>query len=1397
MAVIKLDGTAIASSQWNDFGTIAAINDGNNATGWSGGGVGSTADWAAIQLLGAAKAVQVDAYFYSWGNTIVIGYSNTAPTSKASFTVVRTVDVRTQPNDDLGVPWARLTKNTLILPGDVAGLYWGIYTNDVGPGILGFNGGGLDRARIMELNFYKDDTIIPAVPSGPNPKPPSGSPAMPFATTPGGWTRTEIAVNGSGTFTPGVDTTLIAVGLQGAGAGGRVNVSTTGLTTPNDSTLNGGDTFISNASGQIAVAPGGIGNATPFLPKFPGSLGTLCDWIRATDGSGRAGGTTAIGSNTSVAGGASFMGGTAGTVITGGLATQDTNGPVTATTTFTGVAALPFTPTYVNANRNSSLGLVTTSGLAPSAGNPTTGSVEYSFKAYAGQTFTVNAVAIAPAGTCTLTYYLNGVAKGTLVAANGTAFPVNFTAEVDGTQTIKFELITTATTGSPPLFRLTNMTVAGVGQAGAQSGASGRAAAFFFLPDGPFDYTVGKGGIGQPGGQAITASHHGTRGSGGGGGGGNGGDGVIVIYEYKNPLPLEKAPTPLFPTYNQSLTNEVLAAYRTNYTGTASVTAGLGWGSQTAFTHKLRPRTKFVLAVMTGPGGQWRGTNVALEPDQSLPTVLTSGSIVNTAESGWTGKTYGGSTGNGGIGGNMLPADNVLFGAKGTTGQGSGASDTNQSVIAGSFGSGGQSSYLNIAGGGCGGYGLVAISSAQFNESRTLDLLIGNTGTSAGAGAIFIYESETDYGPFITQLAEEILFQSGIAATVTTQTAEQVLIKQTDAGSNISQTSENILYKESDSANNLQVSHAHIAFVVDADDPSTTVSQNSENILYRQGPASTFVSSSVENVFMRTGTLPFRISSTVELVFAAELPSVFWLNFGTIQYPMIRQSYDSQIGRATSVQPGAYIQLESPHMDGTTLVVNGVEVGLSSPVSNNDQIFIRGGITNFFQTEMNVYTYYTKNGQIARELVGQWKFTREPLTPTHSRKYSAQYTNTSWIKTHNYFSLANIVSIWTQARTMLGATLDSLYVSGRSALADVTSMFTKALATVFRGPDAIADQKNHSTFEGPDADFTQALTTEFRGPDAIITKAQETNTASNNAANDNPPNVHLEPVFGFEQSYLGLDPEDLFDFEQYQQHIDQYENTNFEGNTAKGFGLTLAVEYKMIGPTGSALVHKDYEYNAVGKSYSSEQIFTAIPNSGVGIPFFMGFIGTIAYSVLVATDYTKSAPAGTGTWLLPTGDAYVGRNGFGMFAFTGTEKANAHPELADREVYVHHAHEQGYFTTSPIMHKVGFGTFEKFGIITKVYSSVFGLGSVHVKQNSAMAPLSAYRPAEAVSGRSNQASLYMGFDSLQDVQDYTEQYSGVTTLQMYNGYVYNLEVDKSFVCEIYFNGPISGLIQGG
>lgn len=1384
----KLPATGIASSQYNDFGTALSITDGNVSTGWSSAGVGAGAivDWIALQLDTPATVKKIELYIHAWGKTIVIGYANAAPANKAGFTVVRTIDVTVTPNDDLGVPWGRLKYNTILMPSNsVAALVWGAYTNNSEANILGISGGAVDRIRMMEFNAYSDGALIPAGPPGTNPKPPASVPVVPYnAATPASWVKTEFATSGNFTFTPSVDTSVVLVVAQGAGCAGRANVTVAGDATPNDSTLLGGDSFVSNGAGLILSAPGGKGPLIADPAAFAGTIGTPCDWLRIADQNARAGATMLPGNGAGQPGGLAFIGGAvAGTAL--GMTTQATNAPVTtATTTFTGTAALPFTVTYVNGVRISGNGLT-----IPNASDPLNSSFEFSFKGYAGQRITFAGIDYVPVGRGTARYYLNGVQKGQLTHTSATAFSVTVDVEVTGLQTIKFEVIATDATGLFPYVRLQSMTLANVGQAGATAGASGRLAQMFMLPE-PLTFTVGKGGVGQPGGQPVTSAHNGVRG-GGGGVGGNGGDGVVIIYEYKGVVVNDKPPQPLFNTYNQTVTLEVLAGYRTNYVGIINA-----WKSQTAYTHKLRPRTKFVIALMTGPGGQWRSTNPALEPDQSLPTVLTSGAISNVAESGWTGKTYGGSTGNGGDGGLMQAADNVLFGAKGSTGYGSGQTDPNPSVIANGYGSGGQSSYLSIAGGGCGGYGLVIISAAQFAADRTLQLLVGNTGAAASPGAIFLYETESDYGPFISQLVETVLRREDIAATTVSQTAEQFLLKNTNAATATSQSAEQIFYAEGENTNNLQVSTAHVAFIVDADDPATAISQATEQVLVRSGPAQTLVTQSSEQIFMRVGILPFRISQTVELVFAAELPSVFWLNFGTLQYPLVRRSYDSSVGRATSVQPGAYIQLESPHMDGTTLVVNGVEKGLSSPVANNDQVFIRGGITNFYQKEMNVYTYYTKNGVIARELVGQWKFVRETLVPTISRKYSVPYTNKTWIKTSATFGIGNLIPLWTRAISATGATLSALYVNGKSALAGLTSMFTKALTSMFSSNGAVVSQNNHELFVGPEADFMQAKPVYTKGPESIITKAQEVLGEQVGGAGAASPHVSFGVLNGYEQMIPGAEPVTMLEFERVQQHIDHYENTDFIGDMHAGFGVWTAIDYLSGNPVGFGKVNKEYEYNAVGKSYSSEQEYTAIYNSGTGKPFTMGFMGTIAYSVLAGVSYTKNSGIGTGNWLMPEGQADITRAGFGFVQMNGAERAIAHPHLADRSVERDGGKNLGYFGASPIMHKVGFGSFEQTVVKTSVNSGTVERIVIHTQHYLALVNLTAYRPAEAISGR-GAASLYMGFDTLQDVQDYTEQYAGVTTLAAYNGYVYNLEVDKSFVCEIYFNGPVSGLIQGG
>ncbi len=1391
---IKLSATGIASSQYNDFGTALSITDGNVATGWSGANVGAAAvnDWIALQLDAPAVVKKIELYIHAWGKTIVIGYANAAPGSKAGFTVVRTIDVTVTPNDDLGIPWGRLKYNTILMPSNsTAALVWGAYTNDSGANILGISGGAVDRIRMMEFNAYSNGDLIPAPPADPHPKPPASVPSLPYiVAAPASWIKTEFATPGDFTFTPSVDTSVMLIVAQGAGCAGRVNVSIAGDPTPNDATLLGGDSFASNSAGRIILAPGGKGPLIADPALFAGNLGTPCNWLRITDQNARAGGSTAIGASNGIGGGQSYLQGTPGATFT--LAAQNTNGGVTATTTFTGTAALPFTPTFVNASRLSTTGLTTSMSLPPNGSQSVTASIEFSFKAYAGQVIQLTISHLLPSGQSSGSYSLNGGTPVQMNVSTGSTITPSFTVAENGTQTLRFTCFTNATTGTIPYVRVLNMTLTGVGYGGAASGASGRAAAIYLLPE-AISFTVGKGGIGQAGGQAITSAQNGTRGS-GAGVGGNGGDGVVTIYEWKGAPIYDVPPKPILATYNLTVTLEALAAYRTNYLGVASAT---GLGTQTAFTHKLRPRTKYVIALMTGAGG--RSKNGAVSPSEpTVPTTLSIGAINNVAESGWSGSWIGNSTGSGGVGGDMQDAPNVLLAVKGSSGysSGFGGNTPNPSDIAGGYGTGAAANYLSNSGGGCGGYGLVAIPASQFGTDRTISMLVANCNQTAGAGAIFLYETENDYGPFITQLVESIFRKETNAATAITQTAEQVLRKETNATTAITQTPEQILYKESESTNNLQVSHANIAFIVDAEDPSTAVTQTTEMALLREKQAPTAVTQNVEQVFMRVGILPFRITQTAEMVFAAELPSVFWLNFGTLQYPLVKRSYDSSVGRATSVQPGAYIQLESPHMDGTTLVVNGVEKGLSSPVANNDQVFIRGGITNFYQKEMNVYTYYTKNGVIARELVGQWKFVREDLVPTISRKYSVPYTNKTWIQTRAYGGLANIIPLWTRALSATGATLSALYANGRSALAGLTSMFTKALTTVFSGNGAVVSQNNHDLFVGPEADFMQAKPVYAEGAKSIITIAQEVLGEQVGGAGAASPHVSLGVLEGYDQMIPGAEPVTMLEFERVQQHIDHYENTDFIGDMHAGFGVWTAIDYLTGNPVGFGKVAKEYEYNAVGKSYSSEQEYTAIYNSGTGKPFSMGFMGTIAYSVLAGVSYTKNSGIGTGNWLMPEGQADITRAGFGFVQMNQAERAIAHPHLVDRSVERDGGKNLGYFDSSPIMHKVGFGNFEQSVVKSSVNSGTVERIVIHTQHYLALVNLTAYRPAEAISGR-GKASLYMGFDTLQDVQDYTEQFAGVTTLAAYNGFVYNLAVDKSFVCEIYFNGPVSGLIQGG
>lgn len=152
----KLIGAPGASSLYNDFGTTESIADGNPATGWSGGQPYSTLDFVGYTYTAAQKVRKIEMYVHTFGKTIVVGVAPGGwSANRSNFTVVRTIDVTVTPNDDLGVPWARFTTNTILLPADVIdGLAIAIWTTDTAVNPLGNGSSGVDRLRVMELTTY-------------------------------------------------------------------------------------------------------------------------------------------------------------------------------------------------------------------------------------------------------------------------------------------------------------------------------------------------------------------------------------------------------------------------------------------------------------------------------------------------------------------------------------------------------------------------------------------------------------------------------------------------------------------------------------------------------------------------------------------------------------------------------------------------------------------------------------------------------------------------------------------------------------------------------------------------------------------------------------------------------------------------------------------------------------------------------------------------------------------------------------------------------------------------------------------------------------------------------------------------------------------------------------------
>lgn len=1529
-------GTAFAKSNSSGSGLITNINDNIITSRWLGVGANalSAEEYAGIKFPKPVRIRKMEIAFDSWGSTIKIGYANSNRLdpirSRNDFTTVRTIDVAASPFDDEGMPWKnRLTgvaKNTIYIEaGDEADI-WAVYSDSDATSLLSDNlgaAGANSRAGLRELTMFTVDPI--GYSKAVNPQLPTLLPTLPFVIVPPvDWSVTEYAVPGDYIFTPAANTTLLLVVLQAAGSGGRFAKDKFGVVTGTEF-IEGTDTNLFNENGELIYAAGaGTYLSTRDNVDNTGSLGA--NWLRKTEYAGVDG---VVGSeyypnivNAPSGRSAGRLSSTAGVGFTveefdesyanpGRFVDFQTNdGSAIGLNLYTGSYWTRGTGGWYSTNTsNSSLGYLQFQPIALQKDDV----IKFVYSTSSESSDRLRIRLTAPGYD---TYIVN-------VGWYNTDVAVSYKIPATANWTIRFEYaMDGSATGGQNRVWVRSMQLGDITYPQGFSGSAGKAAALFIDPK-VYKLRVGTGGLGVTGGQTIPANAHSTRG-GGGAAGANGGDGVIAIYEFKNSLKSEDL---LFSNVTRDYLDTSLAAerqgtYRTNYTGSPTAIAA---GAADTYTHKLRARTKNVIVLMCGAGGGVIAQNSGgIAAFTSPPATVECGDILLTANSGTSSARYH-------SGGYWYPMHAVLgtfdspdrlpiFSA---TGSRLNAYISNSVLVAG-YGAGGagydsnSSTYYDSYTGGAGGMGLVLLGTEDFNAERTLEIQVPAAGYGPAdkgqPGAVYIFETESDFAPTISGLIQEILLKDGIPGTTVSTDAQQILLKNgiagtfvsTDAqqilrkdgfiGSVISTDAQLILQKENDVTNDLQVSHMNVAFIYDETDPSSAISTDAQMLLNKDGLASTVtstdaqmilkksdwigsnVSSLMQQIFMRSERLNTRLTNTTQLLFVSEVPSVFWLTFGTLEYPVKNQLYTSLTARATSVEPGAYIQLEGPVAPGTALYVNDVNVGLSSNIKNGDRVYIVGGVSNYFQTFMNVYTYYTTNGEVTREQVGTWNILQPDFKPVRPRAY-AEFTSFIWNKTIHDIATSNLVPNVAKQSGMYMQFVDILVSKIHTAASQLVSKATSALIKMFDiAPDVFQagvetntnvpvftpnnsltnehDVTWHKTIVHNDSMpivgygfgkakvmYVQAMPWEQAVENRLLSPAFDSIRApSHEVLSDAFDSIRApshEVLSEYASEYMGVISPTLVSTVDLTTDVTLAHSTLAEQGieiAPVGYSEIALVEFSLVqsyfgeaiaaesiySGTGDVVVPIDYSMTQAyfGEAIAAQSIITKAAYEEVDqefehvyrqnmtnadamyLPvsasrharmFYMDTIATTAHtSVVDATAYKQKAYI-----VKMTLAAYEQTQAkFGQIGAMQpvAQKTNTHGIQAIMELF--HSHEVRPFQIGVDKAGVNSATFALSNAKTSVLSSTGSKVPVRTSHNISshkLAPLY----ASQLDNKPGKASLYNGFNTLQEANDFTANFYEVNVVPKFNGYVYTIAVDKSFVCEVYYNGPVSGLMQGG
>src|SRR5690606_16844011 len=591
----------------------------------------------------------------------------------------------------------------------------------------------------------------------------------------------------------------------------------------------------------------------------------------------------------------------------------------------------------------------------------------------------------------------------------------------------------------------------------------------------------------------------------------------------------------------------------------------------------------------------------------------------------------------------------------------------------------------------------------------------------------------------------------------------------------------------------LQVAGTWLTAVFLKDDADIRTTQLSQQLLTKLGTASLNLTRVSQELLLKQGPSDFRITQLSQSVLIKLDPSEFFLNFQPLEYPVAGDLYETEQVRGWNTQDIIYIQLEGIFPEGTTILRNGEEVGLTTQVSEGDYISVRGGVTNYFTTAINIYKYEMINDEIHRSPGGLWPVVQPDLNPIPRWSLESRTVQSlGWLDSvgvpaltegyaafaHSTASFAHLLEpeshsapAYSFAQNDFDYSAPILYFkdvaygdrSAHATLAYIDGFIAqygeaekkapyKALAAVLTAhyasfEDATALQ-NTVLYSIPVTSETQAYNS-YVG--AML--GNEVHTTANTAIDNQGFSTRTETVVEIgtesELHYHGVNKVDQYFEHSWQTtyNVDQY----FEHSWQTTYSVGQQFEKHVF---NSYLVNQNWEAFAYG-TFAVGLLEPLVPVSYVD--------GRPALVLVGQNPITHAASIAKVKYTVVEAEYAGMKNAIQVFVNIQSTLQAYRGEYV-QAVYQNRLVNKAYTYTAARVNEVDILSASEFGNAEDYFDS---------------------------------ASKYMGFDTRAALLEHTQYFDEVEEYERLNGFYYNLGIDESFSCQITVNMPVKWLLQGG